>query len=276
MSTRAIRWLWAGSLLALTVQADPVQADEGATYGRIATAPSKAQVTDDVHYGWRAASVGEAPVISDETRIVPPLFPLLFQHSSPDDPGRHVGLGEPLVGTSWLNRPYHIGWLVGGLFGDELIQGQVSQDDDIFGGYRLGWDFDHYWGTELRFAFGYPDLTYTAAPNLRQTSRDVFWDLNLVYYPWGDARWRPYFSAGLGIADFNFQTANRRRVQETVLAMPLGLGVKYRWKEWLAVRAGFTDNLSFGARSVDTMHNLSLTVGAELQFGGARKSYYPF
>ena len=111
---------------------------------------------------------------------------------------------------------------------------------------------------------------------MRRTSRDHFWDLNLLYYPWGDARWRPYLSLGLGVADFEFLTAAGQRVRETVLALPFGFGVKYRWKKWLAVRTSLTDNLSFGARGIDTMHNVSLTLGAEIQLGGRRKSYFPF
>ena len=152
MLTPAQRWLWVSWILAL-----PVAADDAPVYGQL-TAGTREIVsvppTDGVaHYGWRGAKTGTAPLIPRLFDRPVPLFPPLFQHRSPDHPARHVGFGEPLVGTSWLNRPFHAGWLVGGLFGDDLIAGQVDQDEDIFGGYRLGWDFDHYWGSELRFAF---------------------------------------------------------------------------------------------------------------------------
>ncbi|MBI2477207.1 MAG: hypothetical protein HYV60_00705, partial [Planctomycetia bacterium] len=67
----------------------------------------------------------------------------------------------------------------------------------LFGGYRLGWDFYHYWGTELRFAFAKPDLIDLQAMTALPTGTDKFWDLNLLYYPWGDAEWRPFASVGL-------------------------------------------------------------------------------
>jgi hypothetical protein len=105
-----------------------------------------------------------------------------FDHSDPDDPLRHIGKGVPLHGTSWLNRPYHVGWFVGGLFGDDLQSG-LEQDAGAFGGYRLGHDFDHYYGKELRFGFGYLELNngQPAQPN----SADYFLDAHLLHYPWG-------------------------------------------------------------------------------------------
>lgn len=204
-------------------------------------------------------------------------LPPHLRHSEPNDAARHVGLGIPLTGTSWRNRPFHIGWLFGGLFGDNLIQDRVSQDEDIFGGYRVGWDFDHYWGTELRFAFANLDLTDLQTPGRSLgTSRDHFWDANLLYYPWGDAHWRPFFTAGLGLASFYFQDDNQQSVNETLFSLPWGIGVKYYYDNWLALRCAVMDNWSFGAQGLNTMHNFSLTCGVELRLGGPRKSYYPF
>lgn len=79
--------------------------------------------------------------------------PLAIRHHDPNDPARHVGLGHPLVGTSWRNRPFHVGWLYGEMLGDELIQDRIDQDASMFGGYRLGWDFDHYWGPKSDLGF---------------------------------------------------------------------------------------------------------------------------
>ena len=137
-------------------------------------------------YGYRAEPV--VPTASPLGARLPVLhhwfWPPHLRHGDPDDPGRHVGLGLPLVGTSWRNRPWHAGWLVGGMFGDNLIPRRVSQDEDLFGGYRIGWDFDHYWGAELRFAFAHLDLTDLDGGGTPRTSGDQFYDLNLAYYPW--------------------------------------------------------------------------------------------
>jgi len=203
-------------------------------------------------------------------------LPRHFPHTDPDDPERHVGLGNPLIGTSWRNRPWHIGWLFGGMFGDNLIRRRLSQDEDIFGGYRFGWDFDHYWGTELRFAFANLDLTdLQTASNDHGTSRDHFWDVHLLYYPWGDASWRPYLTLGFGLASFYFQDDNLQSINKTVLGLPFGVGVKYYWDRWLAVRFDIMNNWSLGAQDLTTMHNVSLAAGVEVRFGGNRKSYYP-
>lgn len=196
-------------------------------------------------------------------------------HPDPDDPERHIGRGEPLVGTSWLNRPLYAGWILGGLFGGELIRGRVDQGSGAYGGYHVGSDFDHYWGLEGRFGFSNVDLSLDGV-GADRTSRDWFVDANLLYYPWGDAYWRPYLSLGLGLADFTFFDDQGQRVGETLVQIPLGLGVKCNFQRWLALRAGLTDNLAFGGGTVSAVQNVSLTFGVEVRFGGGKISYYPW
>jgi hypothetical protein len=162
------------------------------------------------------------------------------------------------------------------LWGGDLNSGRVEQARGLLGGYRLGWDFDHYWGTEARFAFSNLDLAFPQRPVAGGTASNHFWDLSLLYYPWGDAQWRPYFSLGLGVANFRYWDDLGRRTNETTIGLPIGIGVKYRWKKWLALRADLMDNWSFGAGATDSMHSLSLAVGAEVHFGGMRKGYFPF
>lgn len=201
-----------------------------------------------------------------------------IRHDDPNDPARHVGLGHPLVGTSWRNRPFYVGWMFGGMFGDQLIEDRIAQDEDMFGGYRLGWDFDHYWGTELRLGFANLDLTDTTPllANESRTSRDQFWDLNLMYYPWGDARWRPFVSLGFGAGNFYFHDESLRPIRETVVTFPLSAGFKYYRHNWLAWRVSVTDYWSPAAQGLSSMHNLALTAGVELHFGGTRVGYYPY
>jgi hypothetical protein len=198
----------------------------------------------------------------------------LMRHSDPNDPLRHMGLGTPLQGTSWRNRPLYAGWFVGGVWGDPLTE-TVDQGDDLFGGYRLGWDFDHYWGTELRLAWANVDLIGVPASQ-SQTAGHTYYDINLLYYPLGDSRWRPYAGVGLGGANFRFDDESGQHLDETLFQLPLQIGVKYMYRKWLAVRFDLTDNLAFGGDSLDTMHNLSLSSGVEVHFGGSRRSYFPW
>ncbi|MDP6445191.1 MAG: outer membrane beta-barrel protein [Pirellulaceae bacterium] len=202
-------------------------------------------------------------------RWLPPIPIPEFRHDDPDDPDRHIGLGWPLEGTSWRNRPFHAGWLVGGLYADN-ISATLRQDDDVFGGYRVGWDFDHYWGVEGRWGFSRPDLTSSGAAI--GNSRDWFFDTQLLYYPWGDARWRPFVAGGFGFADIRFRN-NGVGVKTQAFTMPIGFGVKYYWKKWLAVRGEVMDNIVFATGDVDTMHSASVTFGVEVRTGPARRSY---
>ena len=111
---------------------------------------------------------------------------------------RHSGMGQPLQGTSWLNRPSYAGWMLGGMFGDDVIGGRVDQGNDFFWGYLLGRDFDHMWGLQLRLGWSAIDISDAQNPP-RPRSSDLFvGDVSVLYYPWGDTRWRPYILAGLG------------------------------------------------------------------------------
>ena len=59
--------------------------------------------------------------------------------------------------------------------------------------------------------------------------------------------------------------------------MPFGFGLKVRCiRDWLALRLEMLDNVAFGSAGLDTMHNITLTGGVEVRFGGPRKSYWPW
>ncbi|MGE0756237.1 MAG: outer membrane protein [Pirellulaceae bacterium] len=191
------------------------------------------------------------------------------------DASRHLGLGDPLIGTSWLNRPLYAGWLAGEMFGGELGSG-LEQQASLFGGYRIGWDFDYYWGVEGRWAFTHADLLDPADATWRGALRRSYYDLHLVYYPWGDSRWRPYAALGMGAATSDFQLPDGTSVGQTHFGLPWSLGVKYYWKNWLTLRLNFSDNLAFGHGPVHTMHQVSLTGDMEVRWGGRRPSYDPY
>lgn len=199
-----------------------------------------------------------------------------FSHSDPNDPARHVGIGQPLIGTSWRNRPLFFGTFVGGIMMDDLLPNRIYQNDTTFVGARLGFDFDHYWGIEGRWAFARPDLEDSLGAPLFPASRDNFGDVSLVVYPLGDARWRPYLSMGLGFTTFRFNDEAGQRISEAAVTVPLGFGVKYFYSPWFTLRFDFTDNLTLGNDRVSGMHNVSLMAGAEFRFGGRRPSYFPW
>lgn len=199
-----------------------------------------------------------------------------FSHSDPNDPHRHHGIGQPLVGTSWRNRPLFVGWFVGGVMLNDLVPNRIYQNDTAFLGARLGFDFDHYWGLESRWAFAHPELTMGDGTPLPDPSRDYFAAVSLAYYPFGDTRWRPYLSVGMGFQTFRFNNDLGQRISEAVFELPLGFGVKYYYGPWFTLRFDFADNLALGNARVSGMHNVSLMTGAEFRFGGRRPSYFPW
>ncbi|MCI0492188.1 MAG: porin family protein [Planctomycetes bacterium] len=190
--------------------------------------------------------------------------------------GRHVGLGWPLTGSSWLNRPYYVGGELGTLWMTRSVEDSVSRDTDLFGGIYLGWDWDYYWGGELKFNWSTPELTNSQAPDAPRTDSLFLWSYSLMYYPWGDAMLRPYWRCGIGNTAVDFPTDWGSRHDEWLLTFPLGIGVKYPVRRWLAARAEVTDQLALGQNGIPTQHNLTLTFGLEWRFGARPKSYWPW
>lgn len=196
-----------------------------------------------------------------------------YRHSSTD--GRHVDRGAPLKGTSWQNRPYHFDWFLGTLMGDEIIQDRVTLDNQLLGGFRLGVDFDYFWGIEWRTAWSNPSVQYVDSP----TGGDggIFMsDVDVLYYPWGDSKVRPYGLIGMGLARYDFIDNTGLNRNTTLATMPLGVGVKIRHLPWLAWRFEALDNISFGSDGVSSVQNISLTAGMELHFGARPNSYWPW
>ena len=187
---------------------------------------------------------------------------------------RSTGSGQPLTTTSWLNRPYSVGWMVGAVVGPPLGHG-VDQQGGFFGGYRFGWDYDYYWGVEARIAGAEIALSERGLGNQTLTAGYFLFDANLLYYPWGDCAWRPYTSFGLGLANINFYDRRGHRYDPDMLGMPIGVGLKYYWTPRFIFRADIVDNLAFGSQ-INVVSNFSFTGGIEVRFGGPRRSYWPW
>ncbi len=185
-------------------------------------------------------------------------------------------LAEPLVGASWCNEPFHIDWFLGMIRGTEIIRDHVDQNVGVIGGSRLGWDYDLYWGLETRLGFASLQDQLETDPLVGSADKVILWDSSILYYPWGDSRWRPYMSVGLGLTQFQFTDDFDRQILRSLIEMPLGIGIKYRLHDWLTLRADVTDNLAFGSSGLETMNNFSFTTGMEYRFGGCHRSYWPW
>jgi hypothetical protein len=252
--------------LPINLEAEPFPLSE--------TAPS-VEVAGDHPPPWDPGQLPDGEYSGDATAGDLSLLPQLF---NPDQYGRFGAEGEPLETASWLNRPYYAGFFLGGLNGDTLVAGEINQSLGFFGGFRLGWDYDYYWGLETRLGLSELGLDFIDEPSVDGLSTDiVIWDTSLVYYPWGDVRWRPYVSVGIGLVDFDFLDQFGRRHSDAVIGLPWGVGLKYRQSDWITLRFDLLDNVAFGGKAgFETMNLLSLTGGLEFRFGGTRKSYFPW
>ncbi len=201
---------------------------------------------------------------------------------------------------TWLFRPYSAGWFAGELWGNEVIDDWVSQRQGFVGGVRVGWDADAFWGLEMRLALG--ELALVDSPraiSAQQAADDkagleeddplrlrfdrrreldlLLWDINLILYPLGDTRLRPFAMIGLGTARVSFKDRLSYEYDEIVLGMPVGGGLKWRLNDWLALRCTLTDNITLsGGSGMNTLHELSLTGDVEVRFGGSRRTYWPW
>jgi hypothetical protein len=204
----------------------------------------------------------------------------------------HGAMSDPARHESWLRRPFSVTWFVGGLWGSDMVPDWVAGDCGILGGVRLGLDLDHYWGTELRFAFGSVGLTDShraieagvlprANPNYyyvdtRREATMFLCDINVLFYPWGDNPWRPYVLVGLGSSFLSFTDRLATPYSANQLELPIGIGLKYRVSHSLALRLEVTDNIALANSGVQTLHQVSFIGAAEFRLGGARKSYWPW
>lgn len=230
------------------------------------------------------------------------LFATPVGHRQPRLLQRLLGNGQvdrpPAQRESWLRRPMSISWAMGGVVGSPLIDDWVRADGGMYGGLRLGWDFDHYWGTEARLSFAtarlvdsqrardaqtwYDNLTGYSPVDPYRTRFDrrdadmMSYDISALYYPWGDTPFRPYVLVGLGGTQVSFTDRLGESYDNTLLTMPLALGFKYHWTDWMALRFEICDNMAFGAGPVSTLHNIAITGTAEIRFGGSRRSYWPW
>ena len=197
-----------------------------------------------------------------------------LSHSHPDDPARHIGFGEPLHGMSWRNRPFHFDTFAGTIMLQNLIPGQIEQASSFFDGFRLGYDFDHYWGAEMRLGFGQGRIIYPQNVNISGKSQLILLDYSVQFYPWGDTKWRPYALLGLGAAVFQYDDMFGRPRDQSQVSMPWGIGMKYLIHKRIALRFELLDNMTLGGTDASSSNNFSVAGSIEYRFGGNSPGYF--
>jgi hypothetical protein len=199
-----------------------------------------------------------------------------LRHSSYS--GRNAGIGIPLTGTSWLNRPYYLGGDIGTVWLTRPINSDLTNDIDMFGGVFAGCDWDYYWGTELAINRATPEIINETTTGRDAKRGDALMEetVSLMYYPWGDSLFRPYWRLGIGATEIDYPTDRGHRRDETLWTFPIGIGLKYPFRRFLAARAEFADQLALGNDGVATQHDLTLTFGLEWRFGAHPRSYWPW
>jgi hypothetical protein len=188
----------------------------------------------------------------------------------------HLPLPQPMTGASWLNRPLYAEVFSGAIFGNDLIEDDVRHQGDLFSGVRFGWDWTEHLGGETRLGFAQVGTEAIAAGIELADTDIVLWDLDILYYPTGDTRVRPYVSFGLGMAHFEFEDSSGIAHQKELVGFPIGVGLKYRAKPWFAARLDVADNIALPNAGVELQNNFSITLTAEFHFGGERASYWPW
>lgn len=179
-----------------------------------------------------------------------------------------MGPGQPLRGTSWLNRPFAFSLDGGALFmGDRPAQ-NVRAGNDLVAAIGLSWDWDHYWGTQVRVGWSTPELLNTLQTDIESDDNLLITDLSLLYYPWGDSKTRPYWRVGIGLTDVEYTNDLGLRQQEMLFTIPFGVGLKHQLSRTMAFRLEAMDNLALGQNETSTLNNFTITAGVEWRLGG--------
>ncbi|MDR0327348.1 MAG: porin family protein [Planctomycetaceae bacterium] len=196
-------------------------------------------------------------------------------------PGPDKGVGMPLVNKSWLDHPYYLGGFVGTMSGSELVAKMIKQKSGGTGGIMFGYNFNDYWGFESRLHFASIDIYDTAyakqlvagiypevtiLPTSRTNQLTVL-DVSALYYPLGNAKWRPYFKYGLGFGQQEFIDTFGFKQSKGIGTMPMGIGMRYWWNERLAIQMDLTDNIIFATGNAKTQNNFAFTLGLTYAFG---------
>lgn len=147
-------------------------------------------------------------------------------------------------------------------------------------GIRLGWDLAPRLGVESRLAFARQSLRDAAQAGSLSHENFIFWDADLLLYPWGDRPWRPFLLGGLGLSNVQYIDNASVYWNQTLLAVPVGAGLQYRFNNRAALRLDVVDNMllhrAAGGGTRHLQHELSITFGFQTRFGRPHKPYFDY
>lgn len=207
-----------------------------------------------------------------EPAVVPQPARSFWQLPSREECGQWFKRADDSPG--WQARPFSTSYSLGAMDGEHLVRGRLDQGTGFLFSKRYGWDFAEHWGLEARLSeAGLPVIDMTGQMRTH-TGHVLMADANLLLYPWGDTRLRPFLTVGSGLVDFNFDDVDGRK-NKLLVGLPAGIGCKYFWNEHLALRIDAQDNLALGGHGLSTTNNGSLTIGAEIRLGDLR-SLWPW
>lgn len=228
--------------------------------------------------------VGRQAAPLTESELAPAeLPPAMLPVASPTTPDAFAeayppAFKAPLRRESWMFRPYHVDGFLGTLLVDNPVRNQVEAGSAFYIGFRLGWDISKQFGLETNFGFAKVGNSYPQFPTKMGDEKLFLWDVDWLWYPWGDTRLRPYLLIGSGMNDISLVNELDQRLHSTLFNMPWGGGIKYRLGNRVAFRFDVRDNVTYGASNgMGLMHNVALTCNIEWHFGGgSRRSYWPW
>lgn len=179
---------------------------------------------------------------------------------------------------TWTRYPFYFEKFTGLAHLNEPVHGLITNGEgNLFGG-RLGWDFSRYAGIESRLGYVRATLKDTLHPLIPSHENFLFWDANVLIYPLGDRRWRPFGMVGLGLVNVGFIDDAGRLWNQTLVTLPVAVGVKYRVNNLTALRFDVTDNIVFGTaqggNGRHTMSNFAVFFAYERRFGLPHRSYF--
>ena len=179
---------------------------------------------------------------------------------------------------TWTRYPFYFEKFTGLAHLNEPVHGLIKNGQGNLFGARLGWDFSKYAGIESRLGYVRATLNDTLHPLIPSHENFLFWDANVLIYPLGDRRWRPFGMIGVGLVNVGFIDDAGRLWNQTLPTLPVAAGVKYRVNNLTALRLDVTDNIVFGTaqggNGRHTMSNFAVFFAYERRFGRPHRSYF--
>ena len=185
--------------------------------------------------------------------------------------------------TQGLRRQYFYGGGFGGLMtGTKLLEVKEDELTVSFeqkaagtGGLLVGYHFSDRMGIESRLHFSSIGIKCTGQVLGVPFSEDfatrklTIFDVSLYRYLWSNERFNPYIRCGVGVGQQEMKVLNSIGAgtgigTDTIVTLPLGVGVRFWCTKQIAVQADITNNIIFSTgkyKEANTTHNVAFTLG---------------